>query len=853
MWKRNLFLIPSGCSGKAFVDEIARLFKCYAECDALELIALKACMVMQTLMLQKPRRQSKAKEHTMTLHRRLSLWLNGDIDPLFVEGQSIQAHLRSVHNSREDDKLVRRFTNLMSKGMISAALRCLEDTTSRTVLNPSDIIQPPSQNAETVLDTLKCLHPPAQTTSPDAMLNAPTENPLPLNNCIFEAIDTSLIKKVACQTQGASGSSGVDAFAWKRMCTSFGSASNNLCHALASVAKRLCTTQVAPQGLSALVACRLIPLDKCPGIRPIAIGEVARRIIAKAIMQVVKTDVTQAAGSLQVCAGQEGGCEAAIHAFNDLFSRDDTDAVLLADASNAFNSLNRSCALHNMQFICPALATVLRNTYQMPVRLFLHGGEELQSSEGTTQGDPLGMAMYALAITPLINELHHQCPDAALIWFADDSTATAKCTALRKWWDLLCASGPKYGYHPNASKSFLIVKEPYLDEAKRIFDDTNVIITSQGARHLGAALGSSDFIHQFVELKVTQWKGEIERLAKFAFSQPHAAYAAFIHGVQSKWSFVQRTVNGISDLMQPLEDCIRNKLIPAITGRPSISDLERALLSLPARMGGMDIRYPIESDCSFSASVKITSSLADRIIKQDANSPLSTEDIIRCKSEVKHLKSAENERKLQEIRQHLSTNQTRLLDCALEKGASSWVTAIPLDDHGFMLHKGDFRDSICLRYGWSIQNLPAICGCGQSLTVDHAFVCHKGGYPSLRHNEIRDLTVALLHEVCPNTGIEPGLQPLHDEKLDHATAIRDDEARLDIKATGFWRSDQDAFFDVRVFHPNASSYCQKSLASLYRLHENEKKRSYAQRVREIERAAFTPLVLSTTGGYGPRM
>ena len=298
----------------------------------------------------------------------------------------------------------------------------------------------------------------------------------------------------------------------------------------------------------------------------------------------------------------------------------------------------------------------------------------------------------------------------------------------------------------------------------------------------------------------------------------------------------------------PLEDCIRNKLIPAITGRPSISDLERDLLSLPARLGGMDIRYPIESDCSFSASVKITSSLADKIIKQDANSPLSMEDIIHCKSEVKRLKSAENERKLQEIRQHLSTNQTRLLDCALEKGASSWVTAIPLDDHGFMLHKGDFRDAICLRYGWSIQNLPAICGCGQSLTVDHAFVCHKGGYPSLRHNEIRDLTAALLHEVCPNTRIEPGLQPLHDEKLDHATAIRDDEARLDIKATGFWRRDQDAFFDVRVFHPNASSYRQKPLASLYRMHENEKKRSYAQRVREIERAAFTPLVQSTTGG-----
>jgi hypothetical protein len=200
-----------------------------------------------------------------------------------------------------------------------------------------------------------------------------------------------------------------------------------------------------------------------------------------------------------------------------------------------------------------------------------------------------------------------------------------------------------------------------------------------------------------------------------------------------------RTVSGIISFL------------PSCTGCSSVSDFERDLLSLLARMGGMDIRYPTNSDYSFTASVKITSSLADKICRQDVNTPLSTEDTFRCKSEVKHQKSTDNEKKLEEIRQQLSTNQSRLLDCALEKGALSWVTATPLDDHGFMLHKGDFGDAICLRYGWSIQNLPAQCSCGQSMSVDHTFLCHKGGYPSLRHNEIRDLTAALLNEVCPNT------------------------------------------------------------------------------------------------------
>ena len=68
-------------------------------------------------------------------------------------------------------------------------------------------------------------------------------------------------------------------------------------------------------------ACRLIPLDKCPGVRPIGVGEVPRRIIAKAILRIVGSDVEEAAGSLQLCAGQDGGCEAAVHMPHDVSFR----------------------------------------------------------------------------------------------------------------------------------------------------------------------------------------------------------------------------------------------------------------------------------------------------------------------------------------------------------------------------------------------------------------------------------------------------------------------------------------------------------------------------------------------------
>ena len=90
---------------------------------------------------------------------------------------------------------------------------------------------------------------------------------------------------------------------------------------------------------------------------------------------------------------------------NTIFESDDTDAVLLIDASNAFNALNRAAALHNIRILCPIIAIYAINTYRQPARLFVIGGKEIVSAEGTTQGDPLAMGLYALSIQPLITSL----------------------------------------------------------------------------------------------------------------------------------------------------------------------------------------------------------------------------------------------------------------------------------------------------------------------------------------------------------------------------------------------------------------------------------------------------------------
>ena len=204
-----------------------------------------------------------------------------------------------------------------------------------------------------------------------------------------------------------------------------------------------------------------------------------------------------------------------------------------------------------------------------------------------------------------------------------------------------------------------------------------------------------------------------------------------------------------------------------------------------------------------------------------------------------------------ELKSHLPPDLQRAMNLSQEKGASNWLTVLPVEEFGFSLHKGAFRDALALRYGWPLHNTPSTCSCGSCFSVEHALSCPKGGYPSIRHNEIRDFTAYLLTEVCHNVAVEPHLQPLSGETMHGASSITQDGARLDIAADGFWGGRfERAFFDVKVFNPYAPSNQRSSLPSCYRTHESIKKRAYDQRVREVEHGTFSPLVFSCSGGMG---
>ena len=95
------------------------------------------------------------------------------------------------------------------------------------------------------------------------------------------------------------------------------------------------------------------------------------------------------------------GSEAAIHAIYDVHQEDETEAVLLVDADNAFNSINRKAMLHNISLNCPLITTFIANCYMEPARLFVAWNHEIKSREDTTQGDPTAMRPKLMLLVSL--------------------------------------------------------------------------------------------------------------------------------------------------------------------------------------------------------------------------------------------------------------------------------------------------------------------------------------------------------------------------------------------------------------------------------------------------------------------
>ena len=119
----------------------------------------------------------------------------------------------------------------------------------------------------------------------------------------------------------------------------------------------------------------------------------------------------------------------------------------------------------------------------------------------------------------------------------------------------------------------------------------------------------------------------------------------------------------------------------------------------------------------------------------------------------------------------------------------------------------------------------------------------------MRHNRVRDMEAALMKEVCHDVRVEPELLPIASDRPAEGENLAN-KARLDVSGIGVWGAYEKTFLDIRIMHPNSPSYVNKPINDVYALHEEQKKRKYNERVLQVERGSFTPIVGSTFGGWG---
>ena len=200
-------------------------------------------------------------------------------------------------------------------------------------------------------------------------------------------------------------------------------------------------------------------------------------------------------------------------------------------------------------------------------------------------------------------------------------------------------------------------------------------------------------------------------ISSLATTQPHAAYAAFTRGLDNKWTFLARTIPDTNKLF-----------LPALTGQDTCNGDVRDLLALPVRLGGLGIVNPSkQATLHHNASENITTPLTDLILAQSQEySPQVKAEQIRGKKLAQSQRRQSEKLKASEISEKLPATLQKSMRISTEKGASSWLSTLPIQEHGFALHKGAFRDALCLRYGWQPKHLPSHCACGSKFTVDHA-------------------------------------------------------------------------------------------------------------------------------------
>ena len=603
-------------------------------------------------------------------------------------------------------------------------------------------------------------------------------------------------------------------------------------------------------------------------LRPIAVGNLLRRLTSKAMVRALQGKMKGLLSPHQLGVAVTGGCEIAVHAVKEAVSRRPDKWVLQLDLENAFNSVDRSTMLAQVARLLPESLAWAVSCYGTP-SLLQFGSSTLSSSTGVQQGDPYVGAAFALTLQLVIDAIQEQLPRLDVhAWFHDDGSAVGTLDELQALVDIVRRIGPAMGFNLNPDKSSIWCPQalgpgepdPLQRGIKRVEDS--------GIKLLGSPVGSSDFTKRFLEAKVEKVRSLTAELHSLQHPQLEFVLLRSCLALP-KIVFLLRTTN-TSTFTSTLQDfdSITREGLGRILGGPIIAQgWEQA--KLPVGMGGLGLRSAEDhSEAAYACSLTSSKPLIRELLH------LSDEDLLPLPqdllSSVSRKMGEENEASDEffvglgqkrasskiDLKNKIllservkgegcETDIARLNSVSIEGShAGDWLTVVPSPGLGLRLQPPEFVVALRHRLGHPIFSSAGPCpACGQASDVlgDHAMNCAWHGERIARHNALRDT----IHSTAANAALAP--------TKEGRFLLPGEGGRPADIFIPHWSAGRDAALDVTVINPLQAAQVHDAAATaghaLGEAHRRKLDKSWeACHGQGIE---FLPLAVECLGAWHP--
>ena len=613
-------------------------------------------------------------------------------------------------------------------------------------------------------------------------------------------------------------------------------------------------------------------LKRDGSIRPIAVGNLLRRLVARCIARSVASKAAAYLSPLQLGVGVPGACEAIVHAARQALEKNPNKLLLQVDFMNAFNCAERGSTLQDVAELFPEMLAWCLTCYGQPTHL-QYGQARLLSTMGWHQGDALASLLFALTLQPIALLIQEQLPNVDLhAWFLDDGTLVGTEEELQQVVDIILKEGPARGLHLSTSHTSTNPKSalwsPLLAATGGGNDDPLQrgvpLERGGGVTLLGAPIGQAEFVRDTVKRKVEKIGDTIALLP--LLKDPQTEYVLLRSCLAlPKVSFLLRTVNTsyFASLLKQFDALVREALI-RILGAP-VDDPQWLQAKLPISLGGMGLRGA--EDHASSAHVSSLLSSYTLTIQLQGGQDENTTGIVLPQQLLEDISLRTGEDASVESLWGLSQkmlsfkvdNQNlSLLMQQLENGASvrevarlkslglpysgAWLLTPPIPALGLHLKPSEFTLAARYRLGINVYDgsgpCPACLQPSDSLG-DHALCCGHYGERITRHNQIRDQLFSLAQGAA--------LGPVREGRF----LLPGSEKRPADIFIPSWAEGLDCALDVTVINPLQDSTVVRAAAepghALGVAYGRKMRGAEEQCLRQGIR--FMPVVAETLGGW----